>query len=57
MAKSEGKRPGRAMAAERRRVAREDLMAFSLTEAWQSIPARIRVAIEELVPEIRKEKR
>ena len=51
------KRPGRALAADRRRVAREHLIKFSITDAWNDIPAVIRVAIEELVPEIRKDKR
>ncbi|MEA5032317.1 MAG: hypothetical protein VB025_09235 [Sphaerochaeta sp.] len=50
-------RPGRAIGAERRRVAREDLKAYADTDAWMQIPARIRIAIEELVPEIRKERR
>jgi len=51
------KRPGRAAAAERRRVARNHLRKYSTTDAWKDLPAVIRVAIEEMVPEIRKDKR
>ena len=48
------KRPGRAVAAARRQLAREHLVKYSSTEAWMDLPAVIRVAIESLVPEIRR---
>jgi hypothetical protein len=51
------RRPGRALAAERRRVARHDIARFSMTDGWLELPARVRVAIEALVPEIRKGRR
>jgi hypothetical protein len=51
------RRPGRALAAERRRVARHDIARFSETDGWLQLPARVRIAVEALVPEIRKGRR
>ena len=52
-----GKRPGRAMGAERRRIARNEILAWSHTEAWYDVPARVRCAIETLVPQMREKER
>ena len=50
------RRPGRAIGAENRRVARLEIASWSATDEWLKLPARVRVAIEVLVPEIRKER-
>lgn len=46
------RRPGRKIAAEKRRIARSTLIAFARSDDYAALPRKVQVAIEALCPDI-----
>lgn len=53
MGKGQGPRPGRKVGAEKRRLARQEILAMRKSSFWEELPPRFRVALTELVPEVK----